>query len=623
MTTNAAMRARGAGRVWAAFAATLAAAALGCVRPGSAVGGDRQTSAAAAPVRSSEAVTAAGSGTASPPALPDSCVVEWHLDEGEEATLDIGAACPAPRGARWFPIGGPRGIAWDVARGVARYRPDFIEGREGGAPVRVPIEAWVDGELAATGRVEVFVADTIAPPAPICAEVSRDEANVTLDCALTTDAFLDSPARAGRTVHVLVGTPASPGPAQSAPVRVGFHGFDGVPTIAAGATFTVALHDDENTYWWGYATDGAAAGAPAAAVPDYTLRQTLRVLEWVLDTYPDADPARVSAQGSSMGGAGAITAGAVYARHFAWVDMSLGQTVPRNHRPSRIRQLSALYGAPSDQPSDGPERGIWDELDLTRLYGSEPLSREPLVFARHAKDDRVIQFGAAVQPSPLTGMSFYDALESAHVGYLAVWDEGGHGAPDPVLPTSWWQLAWDPLLDAASSASLTHAHVAFSGSSANDDPGSMTPRDGARWDPNAGFAASAAVPGDTGWSGAIAGARNRGLRWDASRIEDTVASFAVPLHVLDGAGEGPPRNGYPCLFDRSCATLPVTVDVTPRRAQAFRLAPGEAFRWECGGRSGEGVADASGDATARGVMLGAEWSTLRITRDWATADGGG
>ena len=48
--------------LWVLF--TLAAAALGCVRPGSAVGGDRQTSAAAAPVRSSEAVTAAGSGTA-------------------------------------------------------------------------------------------------------------------------------------------------------------------------------------------------------------------------------------------------------------------------------------------------------------------------------------------------------------------------------------------------------------------------------------------------------------------------------------------------------------------------------------------------------------------------------
>jgi hypothetical protein len=294
----------------------------------------------------------------------------------------------------------------------------------------------------------------------------------------------------------------------------------------------------------------------------------------------------------------------------------LGQHIPRNHRPARIRTLSKFYGPPGPLALDADEFSIWDDLDVTRHFLLHPESREPFVTTRHGKDDSTINFGAAVQPSPATGLSFYGALSALRVGHASIWDEGGHGVRDPLLPSHWWGPSWDLTTDRTSRVALNLAHVAFSNASHNPDPGSMTARDGATWDPEAGFAGNVKVAGDTHWAGAIAGALNRGLRWKSSEIFDEVAQFSVPLRLLDGDGGAPPAAGYPCTGRRLCANLPVRVDVTLRRTQAFRLAANERFIWRSGQQSGEGRANELGEVTVAGVEVSTSWEPLRIRRVW-------
>lgn len=158
------------------------------------------------------------------------------------------------------------------------------------------------------------------------------------------------------------------------------------------------------------------------------------------------------------------------------------------------------------------------------------------------------------------------------------------------------------------------AFVAFSSSSADQDPGDGSGNGRQVWDVNSGYAGDVAVPGDTGWSGDVAGALNRFLRWDASRIVDTEARFEVPLEVLDGQGLPPPRAGYPSLGNQLDAVLPVLVDVTVRRAQRSLCRPDEPVTWTFGAGSGSARADARGVVTIGPLPLTTSWTTLVVER---------
>ena len=122
------------------------------------------------------------------------------------------------------------------------------------------------------------------------------------------------------------------------------------------------------------------------------------------------------------------------------------------------------------------------------------------------------------------------------------------------------------------------------------------------------------VPGDTGWSGDLAGAYNRFLRWDSTGIVDTEQRFEIPLKVLDGNGKPPPRAGYPSIGNKLDATLPVAVDVTPRRVQRFRCLPGEKVSWSFGGSNGSVQAGPGGEVTVKGLKLDTSWKSLVLTR---------
>ena len=552
------------------------------------------------------------------PLSPD-CRLLWLLTEEETSTLNLQEGCKSEPGLRWFPRGGPRGIVWDTARGLASYRPDWLEGGDAKTPREVALEGWRDGRLVRRAAVELRVDDALAPAQPVCVETTGTDALRRFACTLTTDSFLDGPTRVGRVVRSLVTVPRKPSEPASLPVRLWLHGLGGSPNSTSAGCVGIAPHDPDTTYWWGYGEPDAGITL-ITKVPDYTLRQSLVIVAWALAHFAEADPNRLSVQGSSMGGAGALQASTHYARHIAWADAALGQHIPRNHRPARLRTLSKLYGPPGAVALAADESSIWDELDVTRQFLLHPESREPFVTTRHGKDDTTINFGAALQPSPATGLSFYGALAALHIGHTAVWDEGGHGVSDPRLPSRWWGPAWELTTDGTSRVALNLAHVAFTNATHDPDPGSMVSRDGAVWDPEAGFAGNVKVAGDTHWAGAFAGVINRGLRWKSDEIVDAVEAFSVPLRLLDGDGGASPAAGYPCTGKRLCAELPVRVDVTLRRTQAFRFAPDEPFVWRSGQQSGEGRANALGEVTVAGVEVTPQWRTMLFRRVWPHED---
>jgi hypothetical protein len=279
-----------------------------------------------------------------------------------------------------------------------------------------------------------------------------------------------------------------------------------------------------------------------------------------------------------------------------------------------LQQLRGFWGAPEQGLSDGEGMSMWDRTDLTRVLRDVPEARDQFLTLHHAKDDPTIHFGAVVIPSALTGTTLYGALQAQHVGHLAIWDEGAHVVPDPLLGDGWWSTGWDPVFDTTSYLRRSRAFVAFSAASLDRNPGTGKGNGLQPWNAESGYAGKQGTIGDTGWDGDIAGGINRFLRWDATRIVDTLDRFEVPVRVLDGPGGAPPRANYPTTGDRPDAALPVHVSLTPRRTQSFRCRPGEPVGWRMGEQKGTVKADATGAVTVQDVRLGSTWETLELTR---------
>lgn len=537
----------------------------------------------------------------------------------EDETLDLVLKVEG-EGARLFVSGLPEGAHFDPGTRRLRFTPDFTQG---GKSWPVSILA-TDGKSRSRLSFSVSAVDTIRPPEPQVASTETVGAWRRLTVWQKTDSYLDSPGHAGRTLSAIVTTPlVTDGPSRL-PVRVGLHGFFGFPSREGWeGEIRIFPHDPMNSYWWGY-SDRLPGGDPSSgAVPPYTLRRVLHLVAWVLRSFPIADSDRVYVEGPSMGGAGAMLLGLLSARHFSWVESSLGQAIARNHRPSRISQLDGLWGTPDRNLVGGTPglvgMGVWDTQDMTRLLLNSPESRDQFLFLKHGKDDTTIHFGAAVMKSPLTGRSLYGALQEEHIGHTAVWDEGGHGPEDPVLRGRWWESGWNPIFDDTAYLRRHLAFPAFSRCSTDRSPGTGKGNGQKVWNAESGFAGKLEVAGDTGWDGEIAGVLNRGLRWDARAIVDTEDEFRIPLKVLDGPGGPPPRAGYPTLGDRLDGSLPVRVDVTPRRVQRFQCLPGESVRWELGAQRGIVKANEDGSVTVPALELSTQWQTLSLSRGPAQA----
>ena len=574
------------------------------------------TAAAAAqsPAPTEERLTASFRDPVSQPEPGSWWVRDVTLDEAQLFEMDVLLLDDRRRPTRVYAVGLPPGATY--LNGRLRWTPDFIQG---GRTWMVWFVGTQAGTLTST-VARLHVRDTIAPPEPeVVAERSHGN-HVHLTLTQTTDDYLDSPGNAGRAFHAEVVVPAADSldGRSRAPVQLILHGLNGGPqTMEADDRVLILPHDAENTYWWGYGESLPARRPRRGRVPNYSQRRALHLLEWVLKSEPSADADRVSVTGDSMGGAGAVALGLLFGRHFALVEATAGQTIARNHRPRRVAQLSTLWGSPHANLSTGDLHdpvGVWDRLDMVRALAERPEARSQFVFTHHGKDDTVIHFGAAVHASKSFGLSFYEALQHYRVGHYVVWDEGGHGIVDPTLGAHWWDTGWDRLTDRRSFLRRDLPFPAFSRSAADDDPGDGRGTGRRGWHPERGFSGSWFRPGDTGWTGDRAGARNRYLRWDSRRIVDRWNRLELPLFLITGPGAPGPNADSPPVGDRIEVPRPIRVDVTPRRTQAFLCEPNERIRWRFGARTGVVVAAKDGSVTVPGLEISRVSATLELTR---------
>jgi len=523
----------------------------------------------------------------------------------EEERLEMEIRLEDDRPGRIFARGLPPGAHWYESQKRLVFKPDFTQG---GQTHHVSFLSR-EGTLTATAAFDLEVVDTIRPIEPTIHASKHDKKGFTrIVLDQLTDDFTSAPPWKQKIYEARVCVPDRATAEAQVPVRLFLHGADAeMPDGCVNHEFRVYPSDPDTTYWWGY-------GAPDVPT-NYTQRRILQLVEWVLDTFPGADPRRVYVVGTSMGGAGALSLGLLYGHHFAYVETYWAQSIPRHQRPGRQKTLDEIWRAPPDA-LDASGGNPWDLQDITRILAEVPSARDQFLFVRHGKDDPVIHFGAAVLPSELTGLSLYDTLESTRAGHYVVWDEAGHGPADPVMGKHWWDESWDLIDDHAAYLRLDRAFPAFSASSANEDHGDGQPRSPRPFDPTRGYAGKVGVAGDTGWDGAIAGAMNRWLRWDAAKIVDTIDRFEIPLftRVDPSPSLTPPRPGYPARRDGRVEAGPIRVAVTPRRVQSFRCLPGERIAWTFGGSHGEVTADSSGAVTIVDLVLTSLPTTLVLER---------
>ncbi|RYE90582.1 MAG: hypothetical protein EOO75_09980 [Myxococcales bacterium] len=533
-------------------------------------------------------------------------------------TVTLAVSDPDGDPVRVFVAGLPPGALWDEAARTVTFRPDFIQGGQSW-PVEVTARST---SHVVTKTFTIEANDSIQPPWPSVTadtvQAGGKQRKVAL--AQTTDDYLGSPGNTSDVFNANVLVPTAATASNRRPVRIVLHGFGGdAGSDGSADEFHIHPGDPKNTYWWGYATALPGGKATSGPVPPYTLRRVLHLVEWVLANYPGADPERVYVHGGSMGGAGASTLGLLWARHFCYARTSIGQFIPANHRPSRLKQLATLWGTPEAAlPLAEGAPSVWEHLDLTRVLLEVPGAREQFISTKHGKDDPTVHFGAVVTRSLLTGRSYYEVVQQEHVGHYAIWDEGGHGSADPLLKGGWWDNGLSFIHDKTTFLRRDLAFPAFSGSSHDRDPGDGGPNGKvAKFSAEKGYAADETKPGDTGWNGQIAGAFNRFLRWDSAGIVDTVDAFTVRLRLAQGDGKAPPEPGYPTypsLGDRLDGDPPVSVDVTPRRVQAFRLRPGETVAWTYGAAAGTATANERGEVTIPQLPVTKDWTALQLTR---------
>ncbi|MBI4819218.1 MAG: hypothetical protein HY791_23300 [Deltaproteobacteria bacterium] len=497
---------------------------------------------------------------------------------------------------RTFAVEKPAGARWDEAAQTLRFTPDFTQG---GRSHRLTLTA-TDGHARTTETFLIEVADTVitAPPALIDRVTETDHDRLTL--RQDGDGFLEEP---GRSFEARLVVPHAASPEAPRPLRVFLHGIGGAPYSGGeGDEFRLYPHDPDATYWVGHQSP---PNSPSGRLVPFTERRIIALIDWVLRNFAGADEKRVYLVGTSMGGTGALTIGLTYARHVAFVDAELAQTVPRNHRPFRLRQLEALWGPKGTLDDAGID--AWDGRDLSRIIASDPLAREQLIHARFGKDDPTIHFGAMVYESPLTHLSFRDVLATHRMGHRLVWDEGAHGPKDPVLGADWWD-PYDPIHDATSSVALDRAFLAFTRSSLDDDPG----RGGngtIPFSPATGFAGRPEVARDTGWDGDVAGQVGAHLRGRV--MVDDIDRFEARIWIE-------PERVRPPLAPKTVAC----VDVTPRRVQRFQLRPLESVRLQTDGTGlqTDGTAlrlraDREGLVTLPRVWVQETGVTITLTRE--------
>lgn len=281
------------------------------------------------------------------------------------------------------------------------------------------------------------------------------------------------------------------------------------------------------TMWYGASDrvpepDQIERGTPT----DYSERRLLFEIEWVKH-HLQTDPTRTYCTGSSMGGCGGMSFAFRHPEIFAAVSAHVPIVAYNTGDPEKGRalgwhdntfRLAPFCGSLSLACSDGMP--LSTRLDSTAFALSHPQDLPFLIIANGRQDASIPWHNNP----PL-----YRALQTMRHGCLVAWNNGEHPGVEDLLPPDFreWKTA------RLARFALNRSYPAFSRCSRDGNPGNGDNNDGD-----------------------VEGTMNRGLNWG-------------------DPSESAERYDVLISYDLDPAHLPLSVDVTPRRCQAFRPAPGQ------------------------------------------------
>ena len=279
---------------------------------------------------------------------------------------------------------------------------------------------------------------------------------------------------------------------------------------------TPAIH----SFWYGYNSHiNDPAQMDSGVATNYTERRLLCILRWVQQYY-QTDPNRTYCTGSSMGGCGAIDFALRHPEVFAGIRamVPIVEYHKSDNRGNSETRVVKECG-PLDRPcSEGMP--VWQRLSGT-YFAKNTNEDLPFLVISNGRQDKSIPWNKIPD--------FYRAMNARRQAVIAAWDNGAHSTAGKDIPAD--VKRWSDLT-AFRRFALNKSYLAFSNSSANENPGNGDATDGD-----------------------IVGYMNRWL--DHDEPTDQKDKYEVVVRW-----EGPQEK------------LPVTVDVTPRRRQSFRPQPG-------------------------------------------------
>ncbi len=349
----------------------------------------------------------------------------------------------------------------------------------------------------------------------------------------------------------------------------GTYWYETSPASIRVATVNLPIQD----WWYGYRkSSDVGDGNRDDVVFNYTERRLLSFLDWVKQQW-NVDERLIFVEGPSMGGTGAMQLGMKRGDLFCYSNSWVGIGSWRNSTYFRKGE-SRKWGAIDELMNyNGVRFDDWMDLDWwLREY---PRQETPFLSFGNGKNDGGIGWEQAV----LT----VKALQETKRPFVFVWGMSGHGQRA--------RFMLDPVKMA-----LNKSVPAFKNCTLDNAVGTAT---------KLGQPQKVTMPNgnilDDWFDGDSIGQINAYLGW--SDIVDRDRHFEINVYLTEDAPENT------CL-----------VDLTPRRTQKFKAAPGQKFKWISTSRknnrmlqSGDAVADKWGLVTIERLLVTKSGNRITIT----------
>lgn len=482
-------------------------------------------------------------------------------------------------------------ISIDAQKSLAPQKEVWVETTKSPGTYYYAVLSAIGGKenryLGAGNVTKKGIEETVAPPQPVLQFTRKINKNETyvwrhgpgeIRYYMT---WVDAP-DSNRPRHFIwsVAIPSAYDPSVGAALQLSLHAWGAnqdtgtywykiPPACIRIATVDYPVQD----WWYGYREDYQKKNhLKSPLVINYTERRLLSFIDWVRSKWT-INPNLIFVEGESMGGSGAMSLGMKRGGLFCYVDSWVGiSSWPLNswfrngerNKWGEKYQLTNYNGVKFD-----------DWMNLSKWLRDHPKTETPFLTFANGKNDDQIGWKQA--------LATLRALQVTKRPFVFNWGMAGHGQRSHFM--------MDPEMMAKNKSI-----PAFGNCSLDNDPGTgkklATPK---IFRNRQGKVLKDAYDGDS------VGQINEYLRW--SGVKESRNQYEIVLYL-----------------DKKAPKEQCTVDMTPRRVQHFKTAPGTKVKWEnltiSGSllQSGEATADQWGLVTLKNIQVSKAKNRIQIQK---------